>query len=234
MAVTVGASVRYGHGVPTLEVRFHAGLRDLVGSSRTTLLVEPPTRDALFDALRVFEPRLAPYLQRVRLALDDEFADGELALREGSVLDLLPPVAGGSGVVRCAIVETPLSLDALYDAVRHDAAGAVCTFVGVVRDHADGQAVAKLTYEHHPVLAEKELRRVLEGVAGEWPSVTLAAEHRVGPLAIGDKAVVVAASAPHRAEAFEAARAAIDRIKETVPIWKKEEGPALDRWVRFE
>ncbi len=108
-------------------------------------------------------------------------------------------------------------------------------FTGIVRDHADGQAVARLDYEAHPEMATKEMRRVLEGIATEIPSVRFAATHRVGKLEVGDLAVVVAASAPHRAEAFAACRLAIDRIKETVPIWKKEWGPDGEaHWVNLE
>ena len=98
-------------------------------------------------------------------------------------------------------------------------------FTGVVRDHAEGKPVARLDYEAHESLAKKEMERVLLAVASEYPGARLAAVHRVGRLDVGDVAVCVAASAPHRAEAFSACRAAIDRIKETVPVWKKEWGP---------
>jgi molybdopterin synthase catalytic subunit len=108
-------------------------------------------------------------------------------------------------------------------------------FTGVVRDNADGKPVARLDYEAHESLAMKEMLRVLEEVAATHEPVRLAAVHRVGALSVGDVAVCVAASAPHRAEAFAACREAIDRIKETVPLWKKEWGPSGEaHWVNLD
>jgi molybdopterin synthase catalytic subunit len=107
-------------------------------------------------------------------------------------------------------------------------------FLGVVRDHAEQGAVSRLDYEAHNSLAHKEMLRILLAISGEYPGTRLSVQHRVGSLQIGDLAVVVAASAAHRAEAFAACRAAIDRIKESVPIWKKEwapDGSAL--WVNL-
>jgi len=125
-----------------------------------------------------------------------------------------------AGLVRLAALrDEPLSVDEVVDAVRDPAAGGLVVFVGTVRDNDDGRAVDRLDYEAHPS-AEQRLRDVAEAVAAKWPTVAVAATHRVGSLAIGDIAVVVAASCPHRGEAFEAARALIDELKATVPIWK--------------
>ena len=125
-----------------------------------------------------------------------------------------------SGLVRLAALrDAPLSVDEVVDAVRDPAAGGLVVFVGTVRDNDDGHAVDRLDYEAHPS-AEQRMRDVAESVAAKFPTVAVAATHRVGSLAIGDIAVVVAASCPHRGEAFEAARAMIDELKATVPIWK--------------
>lgn len=140
-----------------------------------------------------------------------------------------------SRVMMAEVSNSPLSIDAAFNAVSRAEAGGIALFVGVVRDHADGKSVSKLEYEAHPTMAVKELRRVLEQVASECPEAVLACAHREGALSVGELAVVVAASAPHRAEAFAACRLAIDRLKETVPIWKKEwdvEGAA--NWVNLE
>ncbi|WP_049577111.1 molybdenum cofactor biosynthesis protein MoaE [Streptomyces sp. SBT349] len=121
-----------------------------------------------------------------------------------------------------AIRDTPLSVDEVFAAVGDDAAGGTALFVGTVRDHdghEDGAAVTSLAYSAHPT-AEAELRRVAERVAAEFPVRALAAAHRVGDLAIGDLAVVVAVSCAHRAEAFAASRRLIDDLKRDVPIWK--------------
>jgi molybdopterin synthase catalytic subunit len=120
-----------------------------------------------------------------------------------------------------AIRAEPLSVDEVWAAVRDDAAGGTALFVGTVRDHDSGKAVARLGYTAHPT-AEQRMREVAESVAGRWPVTAVAAVHRVGDLALGDVAVVVAVSCPHRGEAFEAARALIDELKETVPIWKQQ------------
>lgn len=223
--------------MPTVRIRFHAAARELAGATEIAVdLREPAARATLLERLAADHPRLGPHLGRLRLALDGEFADGDFVLHDGSEVDLLPPVAGGSSaVVLCEVRQTALSLDELHDVVGHPGAGGIALFVGVVRDHADGKPVARLDYEHHETLAVKEMRRVLEGVAAVVPGARLAVVHRVGQLAVGDKAIVVAASAPHRAEAFDACRRAIDAIKETVPIWKKEWAPdGTASWVNFE
>jgi molybdopterin synthase catalytic subunit len=123
-------------------------------------------------------------------------------------------------VIRLAeLRETPLSADEVREAVQHPAAGATALFTGAVRNHDHGRAVAGLAYTAHPT-AVSELRRVAEKIAASYDVLALAAVHRIGELAIGDLAVVVAASSAHRAEAFDACRALIDELKATVPIWK--------------
>jgi molybdopterin synthase catalytic subunit len=117
------------------------------------------------------------------------------------------------------IREEALSVDEVLAAVGHPSAGGLVVFVGVVRDEDAGHGVTALSYSAHPT-AHAALTEVLEQVAAEHDVVALAATHRVGDLVVGDLATVVAASAVHRAEAFEAAKACIDRLKATVPIWK--------------
>jgi molybdopterin synthase catalytic subunit len=134
--------------------------------------------------------------------------------------------------VRLAAVRSePLSVDEVLEAVRHPAAGGIVLFVGAVRDNDGDRAVDRLDYEAHPS-AKQQLRAVAESVASRFPTVAVAATHRVGPLQIGDLAVVVAAACPHRGEAFEAARALIDELKATVPIWKHQLfSDGTEEWV---
>ncbi|MFK4107282.1 molybdenum cofactor biosynthesis protein MoaE [Streptomyces sp. NPDC002176] len=120
-----------------------------------------------------------------------------------------------------ALRDTPLTLDEVYGAVGDDAAGGTALFVGTVRDHDGGKSVSSLEYSAHPS-AERELRRVAEEIAAEFPVRALAAVHRTGLLAIGDVAVITAVSCPHRAEAFAACRKLIDTLKHDVPIWKRQ------------
>lgn len=117
------------------------------------------------------------------------------------------------------ISDRPLSVDVVVDAVRDPAAGGTVVFAGAVRDVDEGRSVTRLDYTAHPS-AVAELRAVAESVATRYPVVAIAVSHRVGELEIGDLAVVLAVSCPHRGEAFEAARALIDELKAIVPIWK--------------
>jgi molybdopterin synthase catalytic subunit len=172
----------------------------------------------------------------MRLAVNDDLHVQLDRVEAGDEISVLPPVAGGSAnPAHCCLQETPLSVDAAIEAVKHPGAGGIAVFLGVVRDHAEQGAVSRLDYEAHTSLAHKEMLRILLAIAAELPGTRLSVQHRVGSLQIGDLAVVVAASAAHRAQAFAACRAAIDRIKESVPIWKKEwapDGSAL--WVNLE
>jgi molybdopterin synthase catalytic subunit len=128
----------------------------------------------------------------------------------------------------------PLSLDECYSAVLSADKGGVCLFVGRVRDHNQGQAVHALEYEAYSSMAEREMLAIASEIEAELPGTLLCCLHRVGALQLGDLAVVCAASAPHRAEAFAACRALIDRIKARVPIWKREHGPAGPYWVDWQ
>jgi len=118
-----------------------------------------------------------------------------------------------------AVRESELSLDEVRAAVADPAAGGIALFAGTVRDADHDRGVTGLSYSAHPSAAD-ELRRVAEEIAGKFPVIGVAAVHRVGDLAIGDLAVVLAVSCPHRAEAFEACRELIDMLKASVPIWK--------------
>lgn len=128
----------------------------------------------------------------------------------------------------------PLSLDAVIRAVSHAGAGAVVSFVGAVRDTNAGHAVTLLEYEAYESLANAEMARIVAELVAELPDTRLAVHHRVGALQVGDAAVVCAASAPHRGEAFTACQALIDRVKARVPIWKREHGPDGPYWVGWE
>ncbi|WKK26008.1 molybdenum cofactor biosynthesis protein MoaE [Streptomyces olivoreticuli] len=130
-----------------------------------------------------------------------------------------------------AIRDTPLSVDEVFAAAGDDAAGGTALFVGTVRDHDGGTDVTGLGYSAHPS-AEAEMRRIAEKVAADFPVRALAAVHRVGELSVGDLAVVVAVSCPHRAEAFAACRRLIDDLKREVPIWKHQTfADGTDEWV---
>lgn len=133
-----------------------------------------------------------------------------------------PRTEADAARVLTRVQEAPLSLDELARAVADPAAGAVCTFTGTVRDHSDAGSVTGLTYEAWHDLAEKRLAELAGEILERWAVSRVAIVHRVGELSVGEASVIVAVSAAHRAEAFEACRHGIERLKEDVPIWKKE------------
>lgn len=134
-------------------------------------------------------------------------------------------------VALVALRDVPLSVDEVLDAVRHPACGGVALFVGVVRDHDHGDPVSSLDYEAHPSALET-MRRTCDDVLARSAAVRVAAVHRTGALAIGDLAVVVAAAAPHRGQAFDACRDLIDTLKAQTPIWKHQRlGDGSTEWV---
>jgi molybdopterin synthase catalytic subunit len=133
-----------------------------------------------------------------------------------------------------ALRSEALSLDEAVAHVKHGGAGAVCVFLGTVRDHNEGRPVVKLEYEAYPAMAVAEMTRIAGELADEIPGLRLAVLHRTGALVVGDAAVVCAASAPHRGEAYAACRALIDRLKARVPIWKREHGLQGAYWVGWE
>jgi molybdopterin synthase catalytic subunit len=132
------------------------------------------------------------------------------------------------------IVDGPIDAIALEDEVRTDADGAVIVFRGVARRHSRGRDVVHLEYEAYPEMAEKVMAQIGDEMHGRWPISRVAIVHRTGVLEIGQASVMIAVSAPHRAEAFEAASYAIDRLKQIVPIWKKEVWDDGSQWIGWE
>jgi molybdopterin synthase catalytic subunit len=135
---------------------------------------------------------------------------------------------------RVDVRSAALSVDEAIAMVARPGAGGIAIFLGVVRDTNDGRAVHTLEYEAYGSMAVAEMDRIREGIEAEIDGARVAALHRVGALAVGEIAVVCAASAPHRREAFSACRLMIDRLKERVPIWKREHGPEGPYWVGWQ
>ena len=174
-------------------------------------------------------PAVSRYDGRLMVSLNTERVSLDTPVRDGDEVALLPPMSGGSGRVR--VQAAPLSLDALLAQVGGTDCGGIVTFTGVVRDHSRGHAIDHLEYEAYVPMAEREMKHIAARVRERWPEVRIAMSHRVGRLELGDAAVMIVAGAPHRAEAFEACRFAIDTLKQTVPIWKKEFSQQGTYWV---
>ena len=132
------------------------------------------------------------------------------------------------------LTDHPIDAAALVARVMRPSDGAYVLFEGVVRNHHEGKAVESIFYDCYRPMAEKEIDRIVAETRAHYPDTALAVVHRLGHLVVGDSSIAIVASSPHRAEAFEACRMLIDRIKETVPIWKKERGPDGEEWVGWQ
>lgn len=132
------------------------------------------------------------------------------------------------------LTDQPIDAAALVRRVVRPGDGAFVLFEGVVRDHHEGKRVESIVYDAYRPMAEKEMAKVVAEVSARFPDVAIAVEHRLGHLVVGEASIAIVCSSPHRAESFEACRMMIDRIKETVPIWKKERGPDGEEWVGWQ
>ncbi|MDQ1741502.1 MAG: MoaE-MoaD fusion protein [Pseudonocardiales bacterium] len=194
-----------------VTVRLFAGLRERAGRDRVA--VELPDGATVSDLLVAMD--VAP--RSCVVAINREYAGERALVRAGDEVALVPPVSGGAGIVRAVrVTAEPLDVAAAAAAVRDPAAGAVVVFEGVTRE------IAELDYEAYAEMAEQKLRAIGEEVAAAYGLSAVALEHRTGTVALSEPSVIVAASAPHRAEAFNGARALIDRVKAEAPIWKVE------------
>ncbi len=221
-------------GQIAVTVLYFASLSDVMGGSEQTLqLPEGSSVNDLIEALELRAPKLRDFQRRFRVAQDQEFVSNDTPLRDGAELALIPPVSGGCGPdVHVEISGDPLSVDRALEFVRRRDCGAVVTFLGTVRDVTGSEVTERLDYTAYQTMAEKELGAIcVEAVERFEPLGALFVAHRVGSLFPGDIAVVVAASSPHRAGAFDAARYLIDTTKARVPLWKKEVGPGGKAWV---
>jgi molybdopterin synthase catalytic subunit len=211
-----------------LTIRLFAGLRERAGSS--TLAVEVPDAGTVGDLLAALEgtPVGGMPARSFIVAVNREYADPDVPVRAGDEVALIPPVSGGAGEdrVRAArITDEPLDVGRLSALVRDPRAGAVVCFEGVTRE------VERLEYEAYAEMAEPRLRAIAAEEAERHGLCAVAVEHRIGTVALSEPSVIVAASGAHRGEAFDGARAVIDRVKAEAPIWKKEIEGGDERWV---
>ncbi len=220
-----------------IEVLYFAIVRERAKLEREWLaLPDGASVAAARAAIGGRHPAIAPLLPQVQAAVNRSWVPDDHRLSDGDELALLPPVAGGAGPGPDAIRMTPapLELGAVIDSVGGHDAGAVVTFAGVVRRRGHHlEDVVRLEYEAFVEMAESVLRDIAQEIEREWPGARVAIHHRVGALRVGETAVAIAVAAPHRGPAFEACRAAIDRIKTRAPIWKKEIGETGEAWVGF-
>ena len=217
----------------TVSLRFFASLREAVGQKEMRFEVDDgATVEDLKARLSSSYPNLGPIMPRVVCAIDDEYVSPDERLRDGANVALIPPVSGGAHPSLYRVTYEPLDAQELAGLVRTDADGAVTLFYGVVRNNSEGREVERLEYEAHESMAARQLQEVGEETKRRFPQVTqVGAWHRIGTLELGEASLLVAVSSPHRAESFEACHWCVDRIKEVVPVWKKEHWAGGSAWV---
>ncbi len=215
-----------------ITARLFARLREQAGTDTELVDLAGSTVEDVYRALRDLHPALEADLGLIRPARNQEFAEWSEAVADGDEVAFIPPVSGGSGVAQLIeLTMEPLDARRLETAVAHAGAGAICTFSGVVRDFSRGESVTHLEYEAYAAMAERQMRVIAGEIAERWPDARVAMAHRTGRLEVGEASVVVSVSCPHRAQAFEACRWGIDRLKESVPIWKKEFARSGASWI---
>ncbi len=214
-----------------IQVRYFAVFRERLGRDSETIDL-PPGADVAAAVAHLsgrHEPVRA-LAGRFQVAVNQTVVDSATPLHDGDELALIPPVAGGSDR-HVVVAEAPPSLERCLAAVGGDSMGGLVSFTGVVRRTSRGREVDHIVYEAYQEMAVRVMTELCDEIEVEIPGCRVAVEHAVGKLEVGAVAVAIAAAAPHRAEAFAACRAMIDRLKERAPIWKKETGSDGSEWV---
>jgi len=204
-----------------VKVRLFAGLRERAGFAERELAGVARVGDVWAALGLGDEPDGLLY------AVNREYADRAHELADGDEVALIPPVSGGA----FRITEQPLSLDDVVEEVADESAGAVATFLGTVRRESRGRTVLYLEYEAYADMAEDVMAQIAADLERRYDLWAVAMHHRVGRVEIGEPSVAIAISAPHRADALAACREAIDTLKQTVPLWKKEVYEGGEEWL---
>jgi molybdopterin synthase catalytic subunit len=206
-----------------ITVRLFAALRERAGWSERE--VEIPEGASVADVWRRLDMGDEP--PGLAYARNREYAARDDALAAGDEVAVIPPVSGGAFRVQAG----PLDLDAVVAEVADPGAGAIATFVGITRLHSRGRTVTHLEYDAYPEMAEAEMARIADSVRSRHDVLHVAIAHRTGHVPLGEASVVIAVSAAHRGAAMDACREAIDTLKQTVPIWKKEVFEGGEEWI---
>jgi molybdopterin synthase catalytic subunit len=219
----------------TIRLRHFAVIRETVGTSEETRAYpEQPTIARVFSDLVSDHPTLEGYRQSIMFMVNQQYAEPDAVLSDGDEVAFIPPVSGGAPARLFRVTADPLDPREAEQAVRDPSCGAVITFTGEVRDNARGQDVTALDYEAYDEAAKRMMSTIADEIEQDFGVDRIAILHRVGTLSPGEASVVIAVASPHRDEAFKAARHAIERLKQIVPIWKKEYYAGGATWIGSE
>ncbi len=220
-----------------ITILFFAALRERAGTRSVRIpVVEGMTVDDAVLAGRAAAPSDPEPGSTVMLALNGEYVAGDQTVSAGDEIALIPPVSGGMGDIKTQtdwifITAERLDPTPLTEFVTTAVDGAVVTFLGVTRDHNEGRAVVRLDYEAYQPMAENKIAEIIGEMRDQWDLGKIAIAHRTGRVDIGETSMVVAVGSAHRRPAFESALYFVDRLKEIVPIWKKELFEGGELWV---
>jgi molybdopterin converting factor subunit 1 len=206
-----------------VTVRLFAGLRERAGTSERQL--DLPDGSAVEDAWNELDLGTRP--PGLLFAINRRYVESDHVLNEGDELAVIPPVSGGA----FRLTEDPIDLDAVVAEVADDRAGAIATFLGTTRLVSRGRTVVHLEYEAYKGMAEQVMEELAATLKSKHDLCEVAITHRVGRVGIGETSVAIAVSAPHRHAALAACQEAIDTLKETVPLWKKEVYEGGEEWI---
>lgn len=219
-----------------VTIRYFAIMREHLGKSVEEIDVpEGTTAGEIFQIAIRDVPRLSSLERAVMVMVNEDYVEPDHPLQDGDEVALIPPVAGGDHEPKLfRVTGDVLDPRAVESLVAGPDTGAVVTFAGTVRNNARGRTVTALDYEAYPSAAEKMLARVGAEAVEQWPDVRIAITHRTGHLKPAEASVVIACASPHREDAYAASAFAIARIKEIVPIWKKEWYEDGSSWIGSE
>ncbi len=221
-----------------IHVIIFAHLRELIGQQKIDL--EIPQGTDVLSLKRIISthyPRIQPALDTIIIAVNQEFAPDTTVIPEGAEVAIFPPVSGGSDKETiCKIISEPIRVESYSDLITHPATGGVCTFIGKVRavtESENSRQTIYLEYDAYLPMAEKKMVQISEEMRERWSQIEgIVIVQRIGKLAPGENSVLVMCAAAHRDTGiFEATRYGIDRLKEIVPVWKREVSPDGEEWI---
>lgn len=209
-----------------VTVKLFAGLAETLGTAAVTCdLSSTATVADMKRSLSLLYPDMSLQISRALVAVNQRYADLDVAIRSTDEVALIPPVGGGSGnsnLPSCLITSDELDVSQAFKQLESVYCGGTVLFCGTVREWTKGRQTHSLTYEAYKEMAETQMRQIEVEVQTEWPGILTLQWHRIGNLNPTDTAVICAAASPHRDSAFAAAQMLIERLKKEVPIWKKE------------